>query len=189
MTLVVRGRVMRAALLVAFGIVVGCSGGSGSSSGTGTTAGSISGMCTAYCDWKVRCAKQDQDCSAECNSDLSRSDGKLSSAYASMWQSCFQGLACSESEDSCIANFGAADPSHPNIAEGTACEEKRKECSQATSSPDGGTGTAPTTSWSDDYCLSITALTPAARADANACLSEPCAGIRDCLIRAGAFNY
>lgn len=146
-------------------------------------------MCTSFCDWRVRCGKTDQNCSAECNSDLSRSDGKLSGAYTSMFQSCYQGLACTESEDACIGNFAAADPAYPNIPEVTACMDKRTECGQSTSQPDGGTGTQPTTSFSDDYCLSIAALTPEARAEANACLSQPCAGIRDCLIRAGSFSY
>lgn len=174
------------AFLVAVGVVVGCSGGGGS---TGTSGGGASkdAMCTAYCDWKVRCGKQDNNCLEECTDGLQAE--KFSAAYTSMFQSCFQGLACSGDDDSCIANFAAADPAYPNIPEVTACNEKRDECSKSTPSPDGGTSTQPTTSWSDDYCLSIAALTPAARSEANACLSQPCAGIRDCLIRAGAFNY
>jgi hypothetical protein len=107
-----------------------------------------------------------------------------------MFERCFQGLACSEKDDSCVANFGGADPAYPNIPEVTACEEKRKECSQPTPEPgDAGTLTQPNTAFSDDYCLSIAALTPEARANADRCRSQPCAGIRDCLIQAGAFNY
>lgn len=147
-------------------------------------------MCTAYCDWEKRCsATPANDCHAECQKDFSRADGKLSSSYGTMFESCFQGLACTEKDDACVANFGGADPAFPNIPEVTACEEKRDECSQPATTTDGGTGTAPTTAWSDDYCLSLTALTQDARSSANACLSQPCAGIRDCLIQAGAFNY
>lgn len=177
-------------LPVLLAVVIGCSGGSGSaSSSSGGPAGSEAAMCQSYCDWRVRCASTDPRCQRDCSEDLSYNKGKLSAAYASMFQSCFQSLACSENDDSCIANFGAADPAYPNIPEVSACMEKRKECSQSTSQPDGGTGTQPTTSFSDDYCLSIAALTTAARAEANACLSQPCAGIRDCLIRAGSFSY
>lgn len=176
--------------LVVLGIVVGCSGGSGSTSGgTGSAAGSVASMCTAYCDWQVRCAKDDPDCATDCNGSLSRSDGKLSAAYTSMFERCFAGLDCSEKDDACIANFGGADPAYPNIPEITACMDKRSECGQPTSAGDGGSTTQPTTSFSDDYCLSIAALTAEARAEAQACLAQPCAGVRDCLIRAGAFNY
>lgn len=177
------------ALLVAFGILLGCSGGGGSTSGNNTSAGTIAALCQSGCAWRDRCGKGEQDCVAECTGDLSRSDGKLSSAYTSMVDQCFQGLACSESDEACVANFAAADSAYPNIPEVTACNEKRTECSQPTPEGDAGSVTQPTTAFSDDYCLSIAALTPSARSEANACLSQPCAGIRDCLIRAGAFNY
>ena len=178
------------ASLVALGFVVACSGGSGSSSGTsGAGAGSASAMCQAYCDRQVRCAKNDPNCQTECPRTLERSEGKLSSAYASMFQTCFQGLACTENDDACIANFAAADPAYPNIPEVTACMSRREECSAPPPAGDGGSTTQPTTSFSDDYCLSIAALTPEARTEANACLSQQCALVRDCLIRAGAFNY
>jgi hypothetical protein len=177
------------ALLVAIGIVIGCSGGSGSTSSSSGGAGSITAVCTAYCDWEGRCDTPDSTCQSECTKENTRNDGKWSGGYTSMVERCFQSLACSEKDDACISNFAAADPAYPNIPEVTACMEKRTECSQATIEPDSGTSTQPNTAFSDDYCLSIAALTPAARSDANACLSQPCAGIRDCLIQAGAFNY
>jgi hypothetical protein len=102
---------------------------------------------------------------------------------------CFQGLACTESEDDCIGDFGRADPAYPNIPEVSACMDKRAECSQPTPEGDGGSVTQPSTAFSDDYCLSIAALTPEARAQADACKTQPCAGVRDCLIQAGSFNY
>jgi hypothetical protein len=177
------------ALLVVFGMVLACSGGSSSSSSSSGAGTSISDMCGAYCDWSVRCAKSSQDCRTECDGDLNRYHSKLSNAYTSMFVSCFQSLACSEDDEACVANFAAADPAYPNIPEVTACNEKRTECSQPTPEGDGGSVTQPSTAFSDDYCLSIAALTPEARATANECLSRPCAGIRDCLIQAGSFNY
>lgn len=176
--------------IVALGIVIGCSGGSGSTSGgTGAAAGSITAMCQSFCGWRDRCGKTEPDCLTECNGDLSRSDGKLSSAYTGMFERCFQGLACSENDDACVANFGGADPAYPNLPEVTACMERRTECSQPAPEGDGGSVTQPSTAFSDDYCLSLAALTASARADADACRSQPCAGVRDCLIQAGAFNY
>lgn len=176
------------ALLVAFGIVQGCSS-SGGSSGTATATGSVSAMCQSYCGWRDRCANTDQNCNAECNGDFSRNETKITGAYTNAVEQCFQGLECIKKEDACIGDFARADPAFPNIPEVTACEEKRKECSQGEPIPDSGTTTQPNNAFSDDYCLSIAALTPEARSNANACLSQPCAGIRDCLIQAGAFNY
>ena len=146
-------------------------------------------MCQSYCGWRDRCGKTDANCATECNGDFSRTESKISSAYTSAVDQCFQGLACTESEDACIADFGRADPAYPNIPEVSACMEKRTECSQPTPEGDGGSVTQPSTAFSDDYCLSIAALTPEARAQADACRSQPCAGVRDCLIQAGSFNY
>jgi len=176
------------ALFIGFALFVGCSSG-GSGSSTGTSGSSVSGMCNAFCDWSTRCAKPEQNCQSECTSDITRNFDKLSGSYTNMFVTCFQSLACSEKDDACIANFGGADPAYPNIPEVTACNEKRTECSQPTPEGDAGSVTQPNTAFSDDYCLSITALNADARAKANACLSQPCAGIRDCLIQAGSFNY
>jgi hypothetical protein len=177
------------AVLVVLGVVMGCSGGSGSTSSSSGGAGSIAGLCTSYCDWEARCKTPDSTCQSECTKESSRNEGKWSGAYTSTVESCFKSLACSEDDGACIENFGAADPAYPNIPEVTACNAKRTECSESTTTPDGGTGTQPTTAFSDDYCLSIAALTAEARAKANECLTQPCAGIRDCLIQAGSFNY
>jgi len=179
------------AWLVALGFMLACSSGGsgGSSGGSGAAAGTGTAMCQAYCDWKVRCAKGGASCQADCEHDVSKNEGKLSSAYVSMFQSCFPGLACTQDEEACVANFGGADPAYPNIPEVSACMAKREECSQPTPEGDGGSVTQPSTAFADDYCLSIAALDAEARAQAEACRSQPCAGIRDCLIQAGAFNY
>src|SRR5687767_6313827 len=131
---------MRMTIASALAMIVACTGGSGSTSGGGGS-GSVAGICSAVCDWRVRCNKPDTDCQAECSRDTATYEGKWSAAYTGAVQSCFQTLACDGNDDTCIANFAAADSAHPNVPEVQACLARRSECSQSTPPPDGGSST------------------------------------------------
>lgn len=164
------------------------SGGSGDGGGGNTaSAGDVASVCQASCDWRSKCGKGSAGCVTDCDGETTGYQGKWSAAYTGGVTSCFSALACDKKDDDCVADFSVADPSYPDIAEVKACLAKREECAMPAAGADGGTveGNA----FSDDYCQSIAALTDAAKADANRCLSRTCTEIRDCLKTAGAFSF
>lgn len=183
--------VIFASLFAVGALAIACgSGGSGtigSSGGGGGAAGNVSNVCTSLCDWKTKCGKGQPTCAQECSNDAAKYQGKWSASYTGAVSSCFSTLACDRKDDDCIANFGAADPAYPDIAAVTACLDKRQECTVPAAGPDGGTIEGST--FSDDYCQSIAALTDAARAEADRCRGLACSEVRDCLKAAGAFNF
>ncbi len=170
-----------------FAIACG-SGGSGTIGGGSTAAaGDVSSVCTAMCDWKTKCGKGSDGCVKECTDEGAQYQGKWSASYTGAVSSCFSTLACDKKDDECVASFGAADPAYPDIAAVTACLAKREDCTAPGAGPDGGTVEGST--FSDDYCQSIAALTDAARANADACRAKSCSEVRDCLKAAGAFSF
>lgn len=171
----------RALLVLAFVFCACSSGGPGNPGlgGGGTGGGSLARLCQSVCGWYARCGRAESGCSAECSADTARYEGKWSATFVNHVSTCFETLACTQNDDSCVANFAAVDPAYPNIPEVQACLTKRTDCSSGTSM----------TSWSDDYCLSIAALTASARAEANACLSKACTEVSTCLRAAGSFGY
>ncbi len=167
----------RALVLLGFMLCACSSGGPGTAGGGGggPGGGSMARVCDALCGWGSRCGRAEAGCTTECNQNAVTYEGKWSAAYMDHVSTCLQTLACDQSEETCVANFAAVDPAFPNIPEVQACMTRRSECTTST--------------WADDYCMSIAALTTAARAAADACRTKPCTEIFACLKSAGAFNY
>lgn len=134
--------------------------------------------CSTRCAFSDRCSKAETACAnggASCVAKATPIAGFWRSEYVDSFKTCFPALACAEKTDTCVTDgFAVADPSFPNSAYTKDCLAKRASCANV---------------FADDLCLSIAALTDENRAKADACKSQDCAKVGDCLRAVGAFTY
>ena len=142
---------------------------------TSSDAGSTAAQkyCSSYCDWKSRCSKSDSSCSSGSCVTEAESASRWRASYVDGVAGCFASLSCEENDDRCLSDFTFGEPSYPNVQYIQDCLSKRTACESA---------------FADDWCLSLAALTDAARTEASACNAKPCDQVRDCLKAAGAFS-
>jgi hypothetical protein len=84
---------------------------------------------------------------------------------------CYANLACGTSDDTCgsqvIAQLSANPTEHPSFS---ACMTKHDDCSASG-----------TSAFSDDMCTIVFALTDAAKASFNGCMTRACAEVEPCV--------
>ena len=125
-------------------------------------------ICAADCGWLSKCDKGGKDAfcaGGECEARLE--PVKWRPGFADAVAECFDGLACTESNDD-MCSFTAIlaiDPSFPKRAVYQGCLAKEKQCPRALP---------------DDACFSLGAVTDAARAEAEKCNAIPCDQIAAC---------